>query len=133
MLPPGDVAPTSKSHGPAHKLVQHLLDLLLAHCHVLIVMSSMLRAATLTTIHAFPLACSNLQLNAAFLAAAAYSLYYLCLEPVAGLSWTTCVGLPLWVTATMFQQQVRLHLATMTAAKLVMVLPHHHTACRQLH
>ncbi|KAF6265193.1 hypothetical protein COO60DRAFT_1034201 [Scenedesmus sp. NREL 46B-D3] len=49
---------------------------------------------------------SSLQLNAAFLALAAYSLYYLCLEPVAGLSWTACVGVPLWTTATVFQQQV---------------------------
>lgn len=48
----------------------------------------------------------SVQLNAAFLVAAAYSLYYLRLEPAAGLSWSACVGLPLWLSATLFQQQV---------------------------
>lgn len=53
------------------------------------------------------LRCSGVQLNAAFIGVVGYALYYLCLEPVAGLSWSLCVGLPLWLTATLFQQQVR--------------------------
>lgn len=48
----------------------------------------------------------RLQLNAAFVAMVGYSLYYLVLEPVAGLSWSLCVGLPLWLSASAFQQQV---------------------------
>lgn len=46
------------------------------------------------------------QFNAAFFAVLAYSLYYLSLEPVAGLSWSALVGLPLWLTASAFQAQV---------------------------
>lgn len=49
---------------------------------------------------------SGVQLNAVFFAMVAYSLYYLLLEPAAGLSWSLCVGLPLWVTASAFQQHV---------------------------
>jgi len=48
----------------------------------------------------------RVQLNAVFFAMVAYSLYYLLLEPAAGLSWSLCVGLPLWVTASAFQQHV---------------------------
>lgn len=48
----------------------------------------------------------RLQFNVAFFVVAAYCLYYLTLEPVAGLSWSVLVGLPLWLTATAFQQQV---------------------------
>lgn len=47
-----------------------------------------------------------MQFNAAFFAVLAYSLYYLSLEPVAGLSWSALVGLPLWLTASAFQAQV---------------------------
>jgi uncharacterized membrane protein YGL010W len=49
---------------------------------------------------------SGLQFNVAFFIVVAYCLYYLTLEPVAGLSWSVLVGLPLWLTATAFQQQV---------------------------
>lgn len=48
----------------------------------------------------------RLQLNAAFVAIAAYTLYYLVLEPVAGLSWSAMIGLPMWLTASAFQQHV---------------------------
>lgn len=48
----------------------------------------------------------RLELNLTFFAVVAYSLYYLVLEPVAGLSWSACVGLPLWLTATTFQHSV---------------------------
>jgi uncharacterized membrane protein YGL010W len=48
----------------------------------------------------------RLQFNVAFFIVVAYCLYYLTLEPVAGLSWSVLVGLPLWLTATAFQQQV---------------------------
>lgn len=47
-----------------------------------------------------------LQFNATFVAVLAYSLYYLTLEPVAGLSWSAFVGLPMWLTATAFHAQV---------------------------
>jgi uncharacterized membrane protein YGL010W len=48
----------------------------------------------------------RLELNLTFFAVVAYSLYYLVLEPVAGLSWSACVGLPLWLTATAFKHTV---------------------------
>lgn len=50
--------------------------------------------------------CSNVEINGAFLGAAAYVLYYLCLEPVAGLTWSACVGVPIWLTATAFRHTV---------------------------
>jgi hypothetical protein len=37
-----------------------------------------------------------------------YTLYYITLEPVAGLTWGLFMGLPIVVTATLFQQQVGL-------------------------
>eukprot|EP00879_Flechtneria_rotunda_P002726 GHRR01002932.1.p1 GENE.GHRR01002932.1~~GHRR01002932.1.p1 ORF type:complete len:207 (+),score=52.46 GHRR01002932.1:236-856(+) len=49
---------------------------------------------------------SAVQLNGAFLWVTAYTLYYLCLDPVAGLTWSACVGTPIWLSATAFQQQV---------------------------
>jgi hypothetical protein len=36
----------------------------------------------------------------------AYTLYYITLEPVAGLTWGLFMGLPIVITATLFQQQV---------------------------
>ncbi|KAK9807327.1 hypothetical protein WJX73_002373 [Symbiochloris irregularis] len=33
-------------------------------------------------------------------------LYFTTLEPFAGLSWTACIGLPLWLSATLFWQHV---------------------------
>ena len=38
---------------------------------------------------------------------AAYSLFYVALDPFAGLTWAACVGLPLWRTATLFAALVR--------------------------
>lgn len=46
------------------------------------------------------------QFNAAFFVVLAYSLFYTSLEPVAGLSWSALVGLPLWLAASAFQAQV---------------------------
>ncbi|GAX73463.1 hypothetical protein CEUSTIGMA_g915.t1 [Chlamydomonas eustigma] len=44
--------------------------------------------------------------NASCLLVVMYSLYYLSLEPVAGLTWMLIVGLPLWLTSTAFYDQV---------------------------
>jgi len=49
---------------------------------------------------------SVLVFNGAAVVYAAYSLYYLKLEPFAGLTWSLFVGLPIWLTSTAFQQQV---------------------------
>jgi uncharacterized membrane protein YGL010W len=46
------------------------------------------------------------QLNAAFFGMVGYCLYYLVLEPFAGLTWAAAVGVPIWLTATAFEQQV---------------------------
>ena len=51
--------------------------------------------------------CSVLVFNGAAVVYAAYSLYYLKLEPFAGLTWSLFVGLPIWLTSTAFQQQAR--------------------------
>eukprot|EP00197_Chlamydomonas_leiostraca_P008802 CAMPEP_0202864212 /NCGR_PEP_ID=MMETSP1391-20130828/4547_1 /ASSEMBLY_ACC=CAM_ASM_000867 /TAXON_ID=1034604 /ORGANISM="Chlamydomonas leiostraca, Strain SAG 11-49" /LENGTH=166 /DNA_ID=CAMNT_0049543935 /DNA_START=177 /DNA_END=677 /DNA_ORIENTATION=- len=40
--------------------------------------------------------------NAPFLVFLLYSAFYLILEPVAGLTWAACVGLPMWITSTQF-------------------------------
>eukprot|EP00878_Enallax_costatus_P006710 GHUV01007035.1.p1 GENE.GHUV01007035.1~~GHUV01007035.1.p1 ORF type:complete len:264 (+),score=40.52 GHUV01007035.1:2-793(+) len=46
------------------------------------------------------------EINGAFLLSAAYSLYYLGLEPVAGATWSACVGVPIWLGATAFRYMV---------------------------
>lgn len=51
-------------------------------------------------------AAPHLRFNGSFFLAAAYSLYYLALEPVAGGSWTAFVGLPLWAAANWFRASV---------------------------
>lgn len=45
-------------------------------------------------------------LNGAFLQGVVYSLFYLGLEPFAGLTWTLSTGIPTWLTATAFSQHV---------------------------
>lgn len=61
---------------------------------------------------AFPMS-SNLQrvrrfvvLNASFIVLSAYSLYYIILDFLAGLSWTLVYAIPLWLTSTAFEQLV---------------------------
>jgi uncharacterized membrane protein YGL010W len=44
--------------------------------------------------------------NAAFLLAMAYSGFYLILDFFAGFTWSSFVGVPLWLAATYFQQNV---------------------------
>lgn len=53
-----------------------------------------------------PFARSALLINAPFLAVAVYALFYTSLDAGAGLSWAVCIGLPLWLGATAFKQQV---------------------------
>ncbi|KAL4448126.1 hypothetical protein ABPG75_005345 [Micractinium tetrahymenae] len=48
----------------------------------------------------------HLQFNGSFFLAAAYSAYYLLLEPLAGLSWAGLVALPLWGLANWFRAAV---------------------------
>lgn len=48
----------------------------------------------------------RLQVNATLVAVLVYSLYYVLLEPFAGLSWSVAVGLPLWLTASAFSATV---------------------------
>eukprot|EP00877_Chromochloris_zofingiensis_P012010 jgi/Chrzof1/7062/Cz02g09110.t1 len=45
-------------------------------------------------------------INAPAIVAALYTLFYLCLEPFAGLTWSLFVGVPMWIAATAFQQLV---------------------------
>ena len=45
-------------------------------------------------------------LNGALLLVSAYSAFYMVLDPLAGLSWALAVGLPMWLTATMWAVQV---------------------------
>ena len=47
-----------------------------------------------------------LRLNGSAVLLGGYSLYYLLLEPVAGLSWATLVALPLWAGANFFRAAV---------------------------
>ncbi|EFN56276.1 hypothetical protein CHLNCDRAFT_145142 [Chlorella variabilis] len=47
-----------------------------------------------------------LQFNGSFFLTAVYSLYYLMLEPFAGLTWTGLVALPLWALANWFRGAV---------------------------
>jgi uncharacterized membrane protein YGL010W len=49
---------------------------------------------------------SYAEINGAALGAAVYVVYYLCLEPVAGLTWSACIGVPIWLGATAFRQMV---------------------------
>lgn len=44
--------------------------------------------------------------NWAFVLAAGYSLYYVALEPLAGLSWALFIGVPSWLGAEAFRQSV---------------------------
>lgn len=39
-----------------------------------------------------------------FLILVPYSLYYIVLDVVAGVSWSVCVGVPIWVTSELFQK-----------------------------
>ena len=45
-------------------------------------------------------------LNGAFLQVAVYSLFYLGLEPFAGFTWIISTGIPTWLLATAFMQNV---------------------------
>ena len=47
-----------------------------------------------------------LVLNGSFVLLATYSLYYILLEPFAGLSWAACTALPMWVAANWVQQHL---------------------------
>jgi hypothetical protein len=42
--------------------------------------------------------------NGTFLALSIYSLYYLILEPFAGLTWTLAMAIPMWGTAQAFSE-----------------------------
>ncbi|KIY93909.1 hypothetical protein MNEG_14054 [Monoraphidium neglectum] len=53
-----------------------------------------------------PWLASGVAINLPFLVFSGYSLFYLALDPLAGLSWAAAVGLPLAVTATAFQSTV---------------------------
>jgi uncharacterized membrane protein YGL010W len=44
--------------------------------------------------------------NAGFVVVMLYTVFYLLLDFVAGLTWASLVGLPLWLGATAFQQSV---------------------------
>lgn len=44
--------------------------------------------------------------NGAFFLVAAYGCYYILLERFAGLSWSLCIGLPIWISSEAFQQEV---------------------------
>jgi uncharacterized membrane protein YGL010W len=44
--------------------------------------------------------------NGSFLLLAAYSAYYVALEPFAGLTWSACTALPMWGAANAFRQGV---------------------------
>lgn len=50
--------------------------------------------------------CRFVVINAPAIVAALYTLFYLCLEPFAGLTWSLFVGVPMWIAATAFQQLV---------------------------
>lgn len=52
------------------------------------------------------ISCSLVVFNAAFLLAMAYSGFYLVLDFFAGFTWSSFVGVPLWLAATYFQQNV---------------------------
>lgn len=41
--------------------------------------------------------------NLAMSATALYAAYYVALEPIAGTTWTACMGVPMWLSATAFQ------------------------------
>lgn len=45
-------------------------------------------------------------LNGAFLGTLVYSLFYIGLEPFAGVTWSLSTGIPCWLTATAFMQHV---------------------------
>ena len=51
-------------------------------------------------------ACSAAVINWGLLVLILYALYYTALEPVAGASWGTLLGIPMWLTATAFYQHV---------------------------
>ncbi len=50
--------------------------------------------------------CSAAVLNWGALVLVLYGLYYTALEPFAGASWSGLLGVPMWLTATAFQQHV---------------------------
>ena len=66
--------------------------------------------------------CSYVALNVPFVAMAVYALFYLSLEPLAGLSWSVCVGAPIWLTSTAFATQVRSRISWLASEN-----PYEHT------
>lgn len=59
----------------------------------------------LATQHCF-VRCRCAVLNGAFLGTLVYSLFYIGLEPFAGVTWSLSTGIPCWLTATAFMQHV---------------------------
>lgn len=52
------------------------------------------------------LACRCAILNGTFLGTLVYTLFYIGLEPFAGVTWALSTGIPCWLTATAFMQHV---------------------------
>lgn len=63
--------------------------------------------------------CRFLIFNCSFILFAAYALYYVALEPFAGLSWAAVMGLPMWAAANAFRQAVPVAWAWATAAHVL--------------
>ena len=55
-------------------------------------------------IHSSSCLAPYLVLNGGFFLVAVYSVYYIILDTIAGLSWAACVGFPIWVGAEYLQQ-----------------------------
>lgn len=57
-----------------------------------------------------PFLCPGMVLNGSFFfILVPYSLYYMILDGFAGLSWSICVGIPVWISSELFQQHCTEH------------------------